>query len=161
MRAVVAFVLVAGGVASAQQAVEIDRTLQKVHGTAIMSSDVRQARLLRLFTPQPSSDEAILIALENRLLMLNEASRAAAADPTPAQIAARRQEWSARLPAGTDLRALLERVGLTDRGLDGWFRDDLRIEGLIDQRFPPQDARRDARIAEWIRDLRLRANLKL
>ena len=161
MRNIVAGVLIMSAAVSARQAVEIDRTLQRVHGTAIMSSDVRQARLLRLLTPQPPSDEAILTALENRLLMLNEASRAGAADAAPAQIAARRQEWVARLPAGTDLRTALERAGMTDRGLDGWFRDDLRIEGYLEQRFPPQDARRDARIAEWIRDLRVRANLKL
>jgi hypothetical protein len=161
MRTIVAGVLIMSAAVSARQAVEIDRTLQRVHGTAIMSSDVRQARLLRLLTPQPPSDEGILTALENRLLMLNETSRAAIADPAPAQIAARRQEWQARLPPGTDLRALLERAGMTDRGLDGWFRDDLRIEGHLEQRFPPQDARRDERIAEWIRGLRVRANLKL
>jgi hypothetical protein len=40
--------------AAAQTPVEIDRTLQRVNGTAIMTSDVRQARILRLLTPPPA-----------------------------------------------------------------------------------------------------------
>jgi hypothetical protein len=143
---------------SAQTPVEIDRTLQRVNGTAIMRSDVRQARLLRLLNPAPASDDAILTALENRLLMLGEAARAAIAEPAAAQIAARRQAWTATWPSAADLAAQLQRAGMSDRALDGWLRDDLRIESYVEQRFPP-DPKRDERIAAWIRDLRLRANL--
>jgi len=145
-------------VVSAQTPVEIDRTLQRVYGTAIMASDVRQARILRLVTPAPASDEAWLTALENRLLILHEAARAAIPEPAAPQIAARRQSWMASSPAGTDVARELQRAGMTDRGLDGWFRDDLRIETYLQQRFP-QDPKRDERIAAWIKDLRHRANL--
>jgi hypothetical protein len=144
--------------AAAQTPVEIDRTLQKVNGTAIMSSDVRQARILRLLTPPPASDEAIQTALENRLLMLNEAARSAIGEPAAAQIAARRQAWAALWPSPAELSAQILRSGMTDRALDGWFRDDLRIDMYIEQRFPP-DPKRDERLAAWIRDLRQRANL--
>jgi hypothetical protein len=149
----------AGTAASAQEPVEIDRTLQRVNGTAIMTSDVRQARLLRLLNPPPASDDAILTALENRLLMLNEAARGAIGEPAAAQIAARRQAWAALWPSPAEVAAQIQRAGVTDRALDGWFRDDLRMEAYIAQRFPP-DPRRDERIASWIKDLRQRANLK-
>ena len=144
--------------AAAQTPVEIDRTLTRVSGTAIMTSDVRQARILRLLTPPPASDDAILTALENRLLMLNEAARSAIGEPTAAQIAARRQAWAALWPSPANLTAEIKRSGVTDRALDGWFRDDLRIDMYIEQRFPP-DPNRAERIATWIRDLRQRANL--
>ena len=143
---------------AAQTPVEIDRTLTRVSGTAIMTSDVRQARILRLLTPPPVSDDAILTALENRLLMLNEATRSAIGEPTTAQIAARRQAWAGLWPSPAELAAQVQRSGVTDRALDGWFRDDLRIDMYIGQRFPP-DPNRAERIGTWIRDLRQRANL--
>ena len=142
------------------QQVELDRTLQRVYGTPIMSSDVRQVRLLRLISAGAGSDEAILTALENRLLMLREVARGSIAEPPPVRIAARRDAWAASWPPGTDLPALMARAGMTDQALNGWFRDDLHIEGYLDQRFgQPDDARRAARIADWVRDLRARANL--
>jgi hypothetical protein len=145
---------------SAQTPVEIDRTLQRVNGTSIMTSDVRQARLLRLINPPPGSDDAILAALENRLLMLSEAVRAAVAEPAAAQIAARRQSWAASWPSASELAGQIQRAGMSDRALDGWFRDEFRIETYLEQRFPP-DPKRDERIAAWIRDLRTRANLPI
>ena len=159
---VIAVALVAAAPSSvpAQKPIEIDRTVQRVHGTAIMASDLRQVRLLRLTAPPAQTDEAAQVALENRLLILNEAARGAVAEPTPEQIAARRQAWTSSWPAGTDVPALLQRAGMSDRALDGWFRDDLRIEAYLEQRFASTDPKRDERIAAWIRDLRTRANLK-
>ena len=145
-------------VVAAQTPVEIDRTLSRVNNVAIMTSDVRQARILRVLTPAPTSDDAILTALENRLLMLSEATRSAVAEPTAAQIAARRQAWGALWSSPADLATEVKRSGVTDRALDGWFRDDLRIDMYIEQRFPP-DPNRSERIATWIKDLRQRANL--
>jgi hypothetical protein len=162
MRAVLLAITIGFGAtaAAAQTPIEIDRTLQKVYGTAIMASDVRQARLLRLLDPLPATDAAILTALENRLLMLNEASRAATAEPTVDRIAARRRAWTATVPFAADLANQLQRAGMSDRALDGWFRDSLRIDAYLAQRFPA-DPGRDESIAAWIRDLRLRANLRL
>lgn len=156
----VAICVVAFGAALSAQAIEIDRTLQRVNGTAIMTSDVRQARLLRLLDPAPGTDAAILVALENRLLILGEAARAAIAEPPAADIAARRQAWTATVAGTGDVSSLLTRAGMSDRALDGWFRDSIRIEAYLDQRFPA-DPKREERIAAWIKDLRARANLKL
>lgn len=142
--------------------VEIDRTLQRVYGTPIMASDVRQVRLLKLMGAGSDSESAVLTALENRALMLREVSRGAAADPTDVEIAARRQAWWASWPAGTDVPALMARAGMNQQGLDGWFRDDLQIEAYLDQRFGPAAAtKRSTRIADWVRDLRQRANLNV
>jgi hypothetical protein len=139
--------------------IELDRTLQRVYGTAIMSSDVRQARLLRL-VPGAADDTAVLTAIENRLLMMREVTRGQVAEPAAVDVASRRAAWTATLPAGTDLAALLVRTGMTDAGLDGWFRDDLLLEAYQTQRFgPADDPRRAARLAEWLGDLRHRAGL--
>jgi hypothetical protein len=160
MRALLTALILAAtaSAAAAQTPIEIDRTLQRVNGAAIMTSDVRQARILRLLTPPPASDDAVLTALENRLLMLSEAARSGIGEPAAAQIAARRQAWAALWPSPAELAAQIHRSGMTDRGLDGWFRDDLRIDLYIEQRFPP-DPKRDERLATWIKDLRQRANL--
>lgn len=161
MRAWLATVLAvacfAGGSGSAQ--VEIDKTLQHVYGTAIMASDVRQARLLRLLPKAADSDEAVLTALENRLLILRELSRQPSV-PAATAIAARRQTWTASWPPGTDLPALMTRAAMTDQALDGWFRDDLKIASYLDQRFGQQaDDARAQKIAAWVADLRRRANI--
>src|SRR5580765_4581266 len=125
------------------QTIEIDRTLQHVYNVAIMSSDIRQARLLRLLPEAESSDDRILMAIENRLLIVRELTRQPVVQPSAAAIAARRQAWAASWPAGTDVPALMTRAGITDQGLDGWFRDDLRIAAYLDLRFglQPDDAR--------------------
>ncbi|HEX5069084.1 MAG TPA: hypothetical protein VFV78_02625 [Vicinamibacterales bacterium] len=145
-----------------RQAVEIDRTLQHVYNTAIMASDVRQCRQLRLLPEAGAGDERILTALENRLLLLREVSRQAptTAQPSAAAIAARRQAWTGAWPPGTDVPGLLKANGMTEQALDGWFRDDLRIAAYVDLRFgATADDARSARVADWIAELRRRANL--
>ena len=140
--------------------VELDRTLVRVYGTPIMASDARQVRLLRLLTGVGDSDEAIQTALENRLLMLREVARGAITEPSAVVTTSRRQSWAASWPPGTDLPALMARARMSDRVLNGWFRDKLHIEAYLDQRFgQADDARRSARVADWVRDLRIRDSL--
>jgi hypothetical protein len=125
-----------------------------------MLSDVREARLLKLVPEAGGNDDAILTALENRLLMLSEANRMPGAEPARDQIATRRQAWRATWPAGTDVPALMVSAGTTDQDLDGWFRDDLRIATYLDQRFGQAgDPMRAKRINDWLTELRRRANL--
>jgi hypothetical protein len=151
-------VFVAHAAASAQ--VEVDRTVQHVYGVAIMASDIRQARLLNLVPGADQGDKAVQTALENRLLMLREISQAAPAEPTAEAIALRRQSWREAQPAGQDVADLMRRTGMTELALNGWFRDDLRIEAYLDQRFGQEhDASRAARVDTWLAGLRRRANL--
>ena len=49
---------------------------------------------------------------------------------------------------------------MSAQALDGWFRDELKIEAYLAERFPQTaDPRRAERINGWINDLRRRANL--
>jgi hypothetical protein len=155
-----ALVMVAAAAAGrAQQPIEIDRTLRRVYDTAIMASDVREARLLKLVPEAGAGDEAVQRALENRLLILHEMARAQPIDPGRDLVADRRQRWTSSWPAGTDLPALMTKCGTTQEALDGWFRTDLQITRFLTERFPQNDAARDAKINDWIADLRKRANL--
>ena len=147
--------------ASASQQVELDRTLQRVHGSVIMASDVRQAKALRLVPGADAGDAAVQAALENRLLILHEISRAALKEPASDAIAARRATWKSSWPPGTDTAALMTRAGMNDQSMDGWCRDELKIAEYLDQRFGQRTAgERDKLMADWLADLRRRANLK-
>ena len=139
------------------QGVELDRTVERVYGSVIMASDVRQVRLLKL--AGADTDAAAQTAIENRLLILREASQSNFPEPAADRIAAKRQAWQQTWPASTDVSALLARAGMSQQALDGWFRDELRIDGYVEQRFPQGDPKRADRINTWISDLRRRANL--
>jgi hypothetical protein len=153
---VIAALLVSTAIGAAAQ-VEIDKTLSRVYGAAVMASDVRQAKLLRL-VPEATSDDAVLTALENRLLMLRETANNERLEPSKEAIQAAKDAWRRAWPQGTDPAALMGRAGMTEQTLDGWFRDDLRVAAYLDQRFGTV-ADRDSRISSWISDLRRRANL--
>lgn len=154
-------VLAAASAVRAQQPIEIDRTLLKVYDTAIMASDVREARLLKLVPEADAGDAAVQRALENRLLILHEMARVQPVDPGRDVVAARKQRWTSAWPAGTDIPAIMTRCGTTEQALDGWFRTELQIAAFMNDKFgAPGDAGRDAKVNDWIADLRRRANLK-
>lgn len=141
--------------------VEIDRTLERIYGVPIMASDVRQARLLHLFAASEDSDRAIQTALENRLLVLREVTRGGSQQPASSAVAERRRSWSATLPPGFDVEAVMVRAGMNADALDTWFGDDVRIDEYLTRRFgQAADPRRAGRIDEWVRDLRRRAGLE-
>jgi hypothetical protein len=146
--------------AARQTSIEIDRTLVRIDNTSIMTSDVRQARLLRLLPDAGTDNATIQTALENRVLILKEVARVTLPEPTPAAIDARRATWTATWSNPSDLPALMTRAGMSDQALSGWFRDDLKISAYLDQRFGLQrDESRAKRLADWIAGLRNRANL--
>jgi hypothetical protein len=163
MRAIAAWLVLgsfAAAPSAAQQQVEIDRTLQRISGVVLMAADVRQARLLKLVPAGDRGDESIQTALENRLLVLRELSRVPLAPASDEAVAARRKTWEASFPAGTDLPALMTRAGMSDKALEAWLRDEIRIEEYIDQRFGQlREEQRATRTNEWIRALRHRAGL--
>jgi hypothetical protein len=54
----------------------------------------------------------------------------------------------------------MAKAGMNDQAIDGWFRDDLRINAYLDVRFGLQpDDGRAKRVADWLAELRRRANL--
>lgn len=141
-------------------AVELDRVLSTVHATKVWRSDVRQARMLKL-CPPATTDEAILAALENRLLMMAEVSRSPQPyDPPADEVAHHRTEWEGTL-GSANVTELLGKAGMTAPELEAWLRGDLKIRKYIEQRFGALPAaERQTRIDEWTKDLRQRAGLK-
>jgi hypothetical protein len=157
---VAAVLLVMGSPALRAQQVELDRTLERIYNSVVMTSDVRQVRLLKLAEAGADTDAAAQATIENRLLILRELSRGEVPEPAADRITERREAWRRTWPASTDLAALMARAGMSPQALDGWFRDELRIEAYLAGRFPQTaDSRRAERIAAWINDLRRRANL--
>ena len=131
--AIVAAVVFVAARADAQTL--IDRVVVRINDDIITQSDVSQARLLHLAPPEAVSDNAIVEALVNRRLMLAEIARGPATEPTTAELAARRQEWQATLGPQANVQELLRRTGMTDALLDGWLRDDVRIQAYLERRF--------------------------
>jgi len=125
--------LVIGARASAQTL--IDRVIVRVNDDIITQSDVTQARLLRLTPAEAVADNSILDALINRRLMLAEIARFPASEPAAAELAARRQEWQATLGPQANVAELLRRAGMTEALLEGWLRDDVRIQAYLERRF--------------------------
>ena len=142
------------------QQVELDRTLERIYDSVVTTSDVRRVRLLKLAEGGTDTDAAAQTTIENRLLIMRELSRGAVPEPAADRIAEKREAWRRTLPPSTDVPALLARAGMSAQALDGWFRDELKIEAYLAQRFPQTgDSRRTERINDWIGDLRRRANL--
>jgi hypothetical protein len=50
--------------------------------------------------------------------------------------------------------------GFSPERLRGWMRDDLRVAAYLKQRFPADDRRAD-QIADWVSDLRRRAQITI
>jgi hypothetical protein len=140
--------------------VEIDRILVRVNGHIITTSDVRQARALRL-VDDVSSEAAVQRALENRLLILGEMARAApAAPPREADVAARRTAWITSLGAGADVPGLLAKGGMSEAELQAWLTDDVRVAAYLQRQFGMlPGAERVRATDEWINRLRQRADL--
>jgi hypothetical protein len=134
----------------------LDRIVVHVNGAPILLSDIRQARLLKLVPGE--SDAAIQRALENRLLMLAEASRGRTPGPGP-DVGVRRRQWETLL--GGPVTERLARAGMSAAALDDWLRNDLRIEAYIEERFgalPAAD--REQAVQRWIAGLRTRADIR-
>ena len=151
-------VLLAGAAAPGAQGSTFDRTLVIVGGKVILASDVELARQLKLVAAADDSDAAILAALENRVLVLAEVSRALPPEPSSDELAARRRQWEQSLGPGVDVAARLAAAHMSEPALRAWLLDDLRIQKYEDQRFGRQADPAAARAA-WIADLRHRAGL--
>ena len=140
---------------------ELDRIVTRVNNRIITQSDVRQARMLQL-VDDTSSDESTRRALENRILILNDLSRSSGLPPTTVdELAARHQQWEARVGGRGRGAELLDKAGMTEKGLDAWLSDDLRIHAYLQRQFgtlPEADRSRAA--GDRIARLRQRAGLR-
>lgn len=136
----------------------IERVLAIVAGDIILLSDVRAARELAL-VPVPETgdpDRAVLSALIDRALMLDEVRRYAPPEPSAADVDRALQQVRERV-SPTDYEAALARAGVSERQLREVLRQNLRIRAYVEQRFG-SDAPERARLAsdEWLAGLRRR-----
>jgi hypothetical protein len=140
--------------------VELDRIVSRVDGRIVTQSDIRQARALKL-VDETASDEATQRALETRLLILHELDRAAPLPPSsPADLEARRAEWSSSVGGAGQVPGLLGQGGMSEGDLERWLRDDLRIRAYLRRQFGMLgDADRSRAMGDWLARLRQRADL--
>jgi hypothetical protein len=149
----------ATGLARAQ--VELDRIVARVGGRVVTQSDVRQAMLLRLLD-DVSSEAAAQRGLEDRWLILEEVRRGAPLPPTgEGDFARHRAAWEQKVGGASAATDLLAKASMSHAALEGWLRDDLRIEAYLARQFaglPESDRSRASR--EWVDRLRQRARLR-
>jgi hypothetical protein len=159
---VLAWGLAGAMAATAPAQTELDRIVARVNGHVITSSDVREARSLKLVSG--GSDDEVLKALEDRLLLLDEIARPGALPIPPttgADLAARRTGWEASLGGAAEARKRLGAAGMGDASLDAWFRDDLRVTAYLQRMFGTlPEAGRQTAIDDLMARLRQRAGLK-
>jgi hypothetical protein len=115
----------------------IDRILAVVSGDPITLSDVTAAMTLGLVRAPAGDDrsQAALNALIDRRLQLMEVNRYVPPEPAEAAIDARVGEVRARFDTDVAFNAALVETGVTLAQLRARVRDNLRIEGYIQQRF--------------------------
>jgi hypothetical protein len=156
--AVVVGLVIGGGAVvpatlSAQAPVSVDRIVARIGDDIVQSLDVRQARVLKLFGPDVATDAAVLDRLIDRRLEVADVARYQLTAPSDADVALRRQRWVMSLgsPSTVDLAALMRDAGMTEPALAAWFRDELRIEALENQRFSSAPATSDE-VLTYIRE---------
>jgi hypothetical protein len=140
------------------QAVElIDRTLAIVGGHTITLSDARTVVALGL-VEGTDVDAGLVQRLVDRQLMLIEADRYEPPRPPDQRVDARLDEIRARAGGNDAVARILTIGGFTEGRLRAWVHDDMRIATYLQQRFIADD-RRDDLIADWVSDLRRRAQV--
>jgi hypothetical protein len=115
----------------------IDRILATVGGALILQTDAVAAVRFGFVQVPPQRDalQWTLDRLIERRLMLIEVDRYGPPEPDLAEVDRRMQELDAKIGSGEQLDALLRETGLSVDQLRLYVRDDLRIEGYIQQRF--------------------------
>ena len=132
----------------------IDRVLAVVEGQVIMLSDVRAFLELRLIEPRDVTDAtpAVLTALIERQLILEEVARYVVELPPPVEVDARLAELVARVGGPEAFEHLLPTVGFTVDDLRQVLRDDLRIKRYLARRFPSARPPTEDEVAAYFRE---------
>ena len=139
-------------VANTASAEILDRVLAVVAGEVITLSDVRGETELGLIDTAGATDPigTALERLIERTLVLAEVDRYAPPEPADAAIQARLDAIAQRIQADR-LIAILARSGLSAPRLREIVRDDLRIEGYLEQRFSAAAQPSDDEVAAYYR----------
>ena len=156
----VLLLLLSAGGAWAQEV--IDRVAAVVAGDLIMLSDVRAARQLGLVDPggAADADRAVLAALIERALILDEVDRYAPPEPSAEAVERALGAIQTRLGPPEKFADALSRVGTDEQQLRDRLRQDLRIRAYLDQRFTADTPEHgQAMIEAWVTGLRRRAEI--
>ena len=135
----------------------IDRTLAIVSGRTITLSDARTALALGL-VEGTSVDAALVQRLVDRELMLRQTERYQPPEPPRQRIEDGMATITSRAGGEVGLSRALAEGGYSIERLRAWVRDDLRIDAYLQQRFAADERRSDL-IADWVSDLRRRAQI--
>jgi hypothetical protein len=135
----------------------VDRTLALVSGRALTLSDAQTAVALGLVEGD-RVDASVVQRLVDRELMLREAERYQPPEPLPSQVNDGIAAATARAGGDDALARTLAAGGFTADRLRVWIRDDLRVQAYLRQRFVDDERRADL-IADWVSDLRRRAEI--
>ena len=161
-----ALVVIALALATPARAELIDRIMAVVGGQPITLSDVSATLQFRLVQPPAGTRDPLAFALDRaieRSLMLVEVDRFQPPEPAPVEITLRVDELEQRAGSAEAFTRALGVTGLTRDQLRQLIRDDLRIETYLNQRFGsnPNQAERRSAIANWIVELKRRAEINV
>ena len=111
----------------------LDRIVARVNGYAITLSDVRAAIALGIVKTGRAAEDAAIEPLIDRQLMLAEVARFVPPEPAAADVDREVAAITARV--GGRLPAVMESTGLDEGRIREIARENLRIEGYLNQRF--------------------------
>jgi hypothetical protein len=150
---VIAFALSVAAAAPAQDGEALlDRALATVEGRVITLSDVRTAARFGLVdTAGADAVAATLERLIDRTLMVAEVERYAPPEPDPAAVRERVDSIRARFSGDDAFRSALRVAGIDESFIEGWARNDLRIERYVEERFAGATEPTDEEVIAYIR----------
>jgi hypothetical protein len=136
--------LIAVLLSASPRAEMLDRVLAIVAGDLILLSDVRAAREFGFVTIEGADPDAQALArLIDRALILAEVERFAPPEPDAASVDKGVDLLHERFSSPQAFAAALARVGIEERHLREYVRQDLRMSAYLDQRFttvpPPEE----------------------
>ena len=116
----------------------LDRVLAIVAGDLILLTDVRAAREFGFVTVEGTDADAQALArMIDRALILAEVERFAPPEPEAASVDKGVALVRARFSSPQALADALAQVGIEERHLREYVRQDLRMTAYLDQRFTP------------------------
>ena len=154
MKQLVAAVLIgcaALGTATAQGV--LDRVLARVDGNPITLTDVHAAIRLGLGERAEGVDPILfgLRQLVERRLVLAEVARFAPPEPDPATLNGEVRALKARVGSAADLATLETSTGYGEEQIRDVARDNLRIQGYLNQRFGASVQPSDEEVGQYYR----------
>ena len=128
----------------------LDRIVARVNGVVVTLTDVRAAVALGVLDlPADAGEFDAIEPLVGRQLVLAEVERFALPEPAAGDVARETAALIARL--GSRLAAVMESTGIDEARIRDIARDNLRIQGYLDQRFGTTAQLTQEEVAQYYR----------